>query len=326
MGSMWRKKSGRRSKAKGPKVSLRRRILNLALRWSEKPYLRRADPLDLRERFEKMARFWFRPPRGVTFTRRSFAAPSGPRDALWIAPENPNANSVTLYLHGGAFIFGSPETHRAMLAKLAQLSGSMACLPRYRLAPEHPFPAGLDDALAAYQDLFEQGYSADQIILGGDSAGGGLALALLHVLIADGQPLPAGVFCLSPLTDLTFSGESWVFNVEKEVLLPAERASELVAMYLGENDAADPRASPLFGNYTGAPPVYFAVGDSEILLDDTLRMAERLRQCSVDVSCDVALDLPHVWPLCQGLLPEADATLVQISDWIAARLAVQADS
>ena len=307
-------------------MSLRRRILNFALRWSEKPYLRRADPLDLRERFEKMARFWFRPPRGLTFTERSFAAPSGQREALWIAPENPKVNSVILYLHGGAFIFGSPDTHSAMLAKLAQLSGSMACLPRYRLAPEHPFPAGLDDALAAYQGLLKQGYSADQIILGGDSAGGGLALALLHVLIADSQPLPAGVFCLSPLTDLTFSGESWAFNVEKEVLLPAERASELVAMYLGENDATDPRASPLFGDYTGAPPVYLAVGDSEILLDDTLRMAEKLRQCGIDVSCDVAQDLPHVWPLCQGLLPEADASLAQIADWIVARLRVQADS
>ena len=169
-------------------------------------------------------------------------------------------------------------------------------------------------------------YSADQIILGGDSAGGGLALALLHVLIADGQPLPAGVFCLSPLTDLTFSGKSWAFNAEKEVLLPAERASELVGMYLGENDATDPRASPLFCDFTGAPPVYFTVGDSEILLDDTLRMAEILRQCGVDVSCDVAQGLPHVWPLFQGLLPEADATLVQISDWIAARLAAQGDS
>ena len=307
-------------------MSLRRQILNFALRWSEKPYLRRADPLDLRERFEKMARFWFRPPRGVTFTGRSFAAPSGQREALWIAPENPTANSVILYLHGGAFIFGSPDTHRAMLAKLAQLSGSMACLPRYRLAPEHPFPAGLDDALAAYQDLFEQGYRADQIILGGDSAGGGLALSLLHALIADGQPLPAGVFCLSPLTDLTFSGKSWVYNAEREVLLTAERASELVAMYLGENDATDPRASSLFGGFTGAPPVYLTVGDSEILLDDTLRMAEKLRQCGVDVSCDVAQDLPHVWPLCQGLLPEADASLVQIADWIVARLWVQADS
>ena len=307
-------------------MSLRRRILNLALRWSEKPYLRRADPLDLRERFEKMARFWFRPPRGVTFEGRSFVAPSGQREALWVAPKNPNANSVILYLHGGAFIFGSPDTHRAMLAKLAQLSGTMACLPRYRLAPEHPFPAGLDDALAAYQDLLEQGYDADQIILGGDSAGGGLALALLHTLIAEGRPVPAGVFCLSPLTDLTFSGESWTRNAKREVLLPAERAIELVAMYLGAQDATDPRASPLFGAFTSAPPVYLTVGDSEILLDDTLRMAERLRQCGVDVSCDVAQDLPHVWPLCQGLLPEADATLAQISDWIVARLEAQADS
>ena len=323
---MWRKKSGRRSKAKGPKVTLRRRILNFALRWFEKPYLRRVDAFDLRERFEKKARFWFRPPRGVTYTGRSFAAPSGPRQALWIAPENPNANSVILYLHGGAFIFGSPDTHCAMLAKLAQLSGCMACLPRYRLAPEDPFPAGLDDALAAYQDLLKRGYSADQIILGGDSAGGGLALALLHVLVADGQPLPAGVFCLSPLTDLTFSGESWTRNAEREVLLPTDRASELVQMYLGVQDATDPRASPLHGEFTGAPPVYLTVGDSEILLDDTLRLAARLRQMRVEVSCDVAQDLPHVWPLCQGLLPEADATLAQISDWIVARLGAQADS
>lgn len=323
---MWRKKSGRRSKAKGPKVTLRRRILNFALRWFEKPYLRRADAFDLRERFEKKARFWFRPPRGVTYTGRSFAAPSGPRQALWIAPENPNANSVILYLHGGAFIFGSPDTHCAMLAKLAQLSGCMACLPRYRLAPEHPFPAGLDDALAAYQDLLKRGYSADQIILGGDSAGGGLALALLHVLIADGQPLPAGVFCLSPLTDLTFSGESWTRNAEREVLLPTDRASELVQMYLGVQDATDPRASPLHGEFTGAPPVYLTVGDSEILLDDTLRLAARLRQMRVEVSCDVAQDLPHVWPIFQGLLPEADASLAQIADWIRALQRVQSDS
>ncbi len=296
-------------------MSLRLRLLNLFLRWLEKPFLRRVeDPVALRESFERKARVWFRPPRGSRFVD----AELGSIPVHWARGPGPGAvraddGPVILYLHGGGYVFGSPRTHRAMAARLSALTGWPVCLPDYRLAPEHPFPAALEDALAAYTALAGRGRG---IVIGGDSAGGGLALALMAEVRRRGLAPPLGCFAFSPLTDLTYSGPSLTANADTDVMLPADRAGELAQMYLQGAAADDPRASPLFADFAGAPPVWLTAGDGEILLDDTRRMADRLRAAQVPVVEGIAPGVPHAWPLFQGLVPEADETLEAVAGWI----------
>jgi len=301
-------------------MSLRRPLLNLTLRLREKRFLARVeDPRELRDRFEQVARWLFWPPKGshfssavldgvpVTWARGAGAAEDGP---------------ALMYLHGGAYVFGSGRTHRSMLARVSERTGLPACLPGYRLAPEHRFPAALEDALAAYIAL-----SAERaVILGGDSAGGGLALAMLAEILKHGLRKPLAVFCFSPLTDLTFSGASIQTNARADVVLPAARSGELAKMYLGDANPGDPRGSPLFARFTGAPPVWVSVGDTEIMLDDTRRMADRLREDGVDVTEVIEHDVPHVWPIFCPLLPEAGATLDALADWISCQLPKTAGS
>lgn len=303
-------------------MSLRRHILNLGLRLVEKRFLARADdPVALRAGFERKARFWFRPPRGSHFSKEVLDGVP----VCWALGRDVPAGktgAVILYLHGGGYVFGSSRSHRAMLARLSGLSGLAACLPDYRLAPEHAFPAALEDALAVYIEL-----SAErEVIIGGDSAGGGLALALLAEILRHGLRRPRGVFCFSPLTDMTFSGDSMASNADAEVMLPVARAGELARMYLRESDPRDPRVSPLFAGFRGAPPVWIAAGDTEILLDDTRRMAARLRADGVRVTEVIARDLPHVWPIFGPLLPEACRTLEEVAGWIRSLSRPQGDS
>ncbi len=303
-------------------MSLRRHILNLSLRLLEKRHLARADdPAKLRAMFERKARFWFRPPRGSHFSGETI---DGVQVCWALGKEVPARATapVILYLHGGGYVFGSSRTHRAMLARLSGLSGLAACLPDYRLAPEHAFPAALEDALAVYIELSAE----HEVIIGGESAGGGLALALLGEILRHGLRRPRGVFCFSPLTDMTFSGESMVSNADAEVMLPVARAGELARMYLRESDPRDPRASPLFAAFRGAPPVWITAGDTEILLDDTRRMAARLREDGVRVQEVIARDLPHAWPIFGPLLPEACRTLEEVADWISSLSRPQGDS
>jgi acetyl esterase/lipase len=233
--------------------------------------------------------------------------------ALWLGRGD---DRVVLYFHGGGYVFGSPRTHAAMLARLARHGGLRAVLPEYRLAPEAPFPAAVEDARTAWAALLARGTAPGRVVIGGDSAGGGLALALLGDLLERGAPLPAGVFAFSPLTDLGFSGASFAANAAAEVLLPAARAAEMAALYLQGADPLDPMASPLFADFTGAPPVLLMAGDTEILLDDTRRMADRMRRQGVAVCEQIARDLPHVWPLFWRYLPEGDAALRTVAAWI----------
>lgn len=285
--------------------------LNAWLRAVEKPALRRGTPDRVRRRFEMIARLAFHGPRDVAADWTEH----GGRPALALtprgAPTAPTAPTV-LYFHGGGFVFGSPKTHQAMLARLARSVGLRAVLPRYRLAPEHPFPAAVEDAMAVYRALAGRG----PVILGGDSAGGALALTVLAEALKGGVPKPLGVFAFSPLTDLTFSGDSVARNAVQEAVLPADRAPDLVAFYLGDRAADDPCVSPLFAEFRGAPPVWLCAGTGEILLDDTRRMAARLRDQGVDVTEVIETDLPHVWPIFHNTLPEARKTLGAVGAWI----------
>lgn len=294
-------------------MSLRLTVLNTLLRLIEKPRLARlSDPVALRREADWKARFWLHAPRGTEWERQREQG----LDLHWVAAPGSTDDRVILYLHGGAYVFGSVRTHRAVLGHLSRYTGRAVCMPDYRLAPEFPFPAAIEDARLAYGLLLGAGYAPQQIIIGGDSAGGGLALALLGQLIAEGVDLPAGVFAFSPLTDLRFSAPSVRSNAKKDVLLPAERAYVCAELYLAGRDPGDPRASPLHANMEGAPPVYLAVSEREILRDDTLRMVDRLKQDGVRVVLEQHERAPHAWPVFHGLIPEAGETLRNVAGWI----------
>lgn len=289
-------------------MSLMRRILDPWLRLTERRRLANAqDPATLRRAFERNAQLFFWPPRGARFEDTE----AGGRTAIRVnaGAEGP----LILYLHGGGYVFGSPRTHRAMLAHLCVFAGTSALLPDYRKAPEHAFPAAVEDALAAYRQVMAH---PGGVILGGDSAGGGLALALLAEVLAQGLPKPLGLFAFSPLTDLTCSGGSLRTKARRDVVLPVERMGEMTERYLQGADPRDPRASPLFADFAGAPPVWIAASDAEILLDDTRRMADRLREQGVAVTETIEAELPHVWPIMHTLLPEGRTTLRALGAWI----------
>jgi len=222
---------------------------------------------------------------------------------------------VILYLHGGGYIAGSPATHRAMLARLSARTGLPAILPAYPLAPEHPAPAAFDAARAAFARLVAEGHAPDGIVLGGDSAGGGLALALLSDLCRAGTP-PRAVFALSPWTDMTLSGGSLASNARADPLLPVERIEELRGMVLGALAPDDPRVSPLHARFPGCPPVFLQAAATEILRDDTLRMADRLRAEGAEVTLDLWPDGIHAWPLAGRWLPEAGQALDRIAAFL----------
>ncbi|MEQ6250603.1 alpha/beta hydrolase [Sulfitobacter sp. HNIBRBA3233] len=293
-------------------MSRRQRLLNGWLRRIEKPRLRTAAPATLRRSLEIQARLFFFAPGG---TRRIWRRWGGVR-CLELTPRGQQPNRTVFYIHGGGFVFGSPDTHRAMAAQIGQRLGARVVMPQYRLAPEAPFPAAPEDVRAAWDALIADGIDPASVVVGGDSAGGALAFGLIAALCAEGRPRPGAVFAFSPLTDLTASGDSLRSNAEAEVMLPAERTAELAETFLCGADPQEPRVSPLFGRFDGAPPSWITVGDTEILCDDARRLADVLRRDGVCVELCEEADLPHVWPLFHNILPEARVTLDRLAAWI----------
>lgn len=302
-------------------MSLRLHALNLWLRLVEKRFLERTRDLPGgRARMERHARLASMPA-----DMRLRAGKLGPLDALWAEPLRAAPDApVLMWFHGGGYCFGSPRTHAAMVAALARRAGARAVLPVYRLAPEHPFPAAPEDALKAYRALLALGLPGARIALGGDSAGGGLALALLHVILAARLPQPAALIAFSPWTDLTLSSESLRTGMRREALLPAVRFAECRDMYLAGTDPADSLASPLFGDFRGAGAVMIQASRAEVLLDDARRMAARLAACGVDARLGLWDSTPHVWQMFQGRLPEADAALDRAAGFLRARFGMPA--
>ena len=295
-------------------MSVLRPLLNGYLRLVEKRKLARTrDVLKIRRDFAKTARLLFRAPRCTQITRSRLV---GAGEVLRVTPAQTRSDLVIFYIHGGGFVFGSPDTHGAMLGALTQRLGAVAVLPYYRLAPEAPFPAAIEDVAAAYQALLDSGVSAQNIIVGGDSAGGALAFNLLSRLCAGSRPLPRALFAFSPLTDFLHEGASFRENAAREAVLPAAQAGLMAEMYLAGADPRDPDISPLLATYPGAPPVWITVGSTEILRDDARRMAAHLRDQGVRVTLEEAHDLPHVWPIFHNTLPEARVTLDALTRWI----------
>lgn len=286
-------------------TSLRMRLLAMAMRPGMQRMFRAAnDPNLLRRKFEHSARYLFRKPARALFLEDRYEAAAGAMPAHWISCAPKDHRHILLYFHGGGYIAGSPNTHSALIAQLAKHTGLRAFAPSYRRAPEHPLPAAFEDACAAHTSLIARGYAPENIVIGGDSAGGGIALALLAHLCATDQR-PAAAFAWSPFTDQTFSGESIRENAASEQFFPAERVHELAAMILGDLPADDPRASPLYGQFPECPPVLLQASNAEILRDDAVRMDAHLRAQGGSARLEMWDGAPHVWQMFYGYFPEA---------------------
>jgi acetyl esterase/lipase len=226
---------------------------------------------------------------------------------------------VILYLHGGGYMLGSIHTHRELVSRLSRAAGARGLLIDYRLAPEHPFPAAVDDALAAYRFLLSGGIEPRRIAIAGDSAGGGLTLATLLALRDAGDPLPAAGVGLSPWTDLEGLGASAQPGAVDDPLLTLAGLREMAGRY-APGALRNPLASPVHGSYRGLPPLLLQVGTREILLDDSTRVAERARAAGVDVTLEKWDGLIHVWQLFGSEIPEARQAVQAIGDFLRKRM------
>jgi epsilon-lactone hydrolase len=234
--------------------------------------------------------------------------------AEWVAAPGVADGRVVLYLHGGGYVMGSPVTHRKLAGDVSRASGARVLLIDYRLAPEHPLPAAVDDAVQAYRWLLAQGVAGGSIAIAGDSAGGGLTVATLQALREAGEALPAAAACISPWVDLTGEAASIVSRADRDPIVDAGDLERFVWWYVGETDAR--AASPVHGDLSGLPPLLVQVGDEEVLLDDSVLLAERAGAAGVDVTLEVWPEMFHVWHAFAGRVPESTAAVEQLGAFI----------
>jgi len=240
-----------------------------------------------------------------------------------VTPKSASQGKVILYFHGGAYCLGSAKTHRSISSHLAKMSSVEVVVPNYRLAPEHPFPAAQDDGLLCYKALLAEGFSASDIIVGGDSAGGGLALSLLVRLQRENIPFPAGLVLLSPFVDLTLSGRSIAERREREPMLAQSWITQGVEMYTSEKYITDSACSPLFANLEGFPPMNIQVGSEEVLFDDAHRLAEKARESGVGVFFEEFEGCWHVFQMQAGTLDASDRAIKSLAKFIRQKLNVE---
>ncbi|OKK12405.1 alpha/beta hydrolase [Streptomyces sp. CB02400] len=244
----------------------------------------------------------------------------GGRPTLELQQAEASAHGLLLYLHGGGYVIGSPDTHAGLVGELARRAGLRAVSVDYRLAPEHPFPAAVDDGLAAYPELLAAGTDPRDLVLAGDSAGGGLSIATLLAAREAGLPQPAAVVVFSPWTDLTLSGASIRSKEEADPIFTEADVRAYADLYAGADDRAHPLVSPVFADLTGLPPLLVQVGANEILLDDAVRLAGRAGADGVEVTLEVGPGLPHVFQHHYGRLDEADAALDRAARFLTSHL------
>jgi epsilon-lactone hydrolase len=221
-----------------------------------------------------------------------------------------------LHLHGGGFALGSAAGSAGLASSLARRTGMRAVSVDYRLAPEHPYPAALQDVTAAYRDLLEQADGADHVVVSGESAGGNLAVELLIAGKAAGLTMPAAVLLFSPMTDLTVSGRSYAGKAHVDPAITAEAIRTRAADYLADTDPADPLVSPVFADLSGLPPLLIQAGSHEVLLDDAIRLAARAAADDVAVILDITPGVPHVFQAFDALLDEAGAALERAARFV----------
>lgn len=237
--------------------------------------------------------------------------------AIWCLPDGAAEDRVVLYTHGGGFVTNTAQSHRKLAGHIAKATGVRALVLDYRLAPEHPFPAQLDDGVAAYKWLLDQGIKAEHIATAGDSAGGNLATSIVLKLRDDGLPLPAAVVGFSPWHDMEHKGSTLETNAATDAFVQKPVLEGMSAMYLGENGSpSDPLANPLHADLAGFPPVFLTAGNRETLQNDAERFAERASAAGVDVTLDVVDGMQHIFPVMAGHAPEADIVIGNLATWL----------
>ena len=236
----------------------------------------------------------------------------------WVTVPESSSNRTILYLHPGGYAVGSVYGHRHVAAALARASAARVLAIDYRLAPENPHPAAVEDAATAYRFILHHGATPSSVAICGDSAGGGLAIATLLSLRDAGTSLPACGVAVSPWTDLALSGESMATKAGEDPVNSREMLGGLAMMYLAGADPQTPLASPLYGDLAGLPPLLVLAGSAEVLLDDAKRLAVRAQAAGVDVTLKVADDMVHIWTFFESFLPEAQAALDQIGQFVTA--------
>jgi epsilon-lactone hydrolase len=298
-----------------PSIRSRLFAFTLAHRHLLKGQLKRTTSIDeatsipkLREEVERGADFLGKLPDGFALE----GIKVGDLAAEWMRPPGAGKEPAILYFHGGGLVVGSVRSHRGIVAKVVKGSGISALVFEYALAPERPFPEGLNDAVAAYEHLLGEGLPPGKIVCIGDSGGGNLCLATLLALKERGLPQPAGAVTLSAWTDLTNSGESWVSNAERDTLCWKDAQTVFARMYAGDHDPSEPLISPLFGDLGGLPPLLMFAGADETLRDDTTRFADKAQRAGVEATLHVGEGLFHCYPACAPLFPEATQAMEEI--------------
>jgi monoterpene epsilon-lactone hydrolase len=240
--------------------------------------------------------------------------------AEWSTVGASGTGRVVVYFHGGAYALGGVGTHRNLVAHIARSTGARVLSVDYRLAPEHPFPAAVEDAVAAYRFVRASGVPAAKIAVAGDSAGGGLAAACLIALRDAGDPLPGAAVCISPWLDLSLSFPSWQTKAELDPMLAREQIALCADAYANGADPKTPTLSPVFADLAGLPPLLVQVGSSEVLLDEAVEFAKRAEAAGVDATIEVAPDMIHVWHAFADLLPEGREALAELATFLDAKL------
>ena len=237
--------------------------------------------------------------------------------SLWAIPKGSTPDRVLLCLHGGGFFSGSMYTHRKLYGHFAKAIGCKALIVHYRRSPEHVHPAQVNDALAAYRWLLAQGIQANHIAFLGDSAGGGLSVTTALLARDKGLPMPAALLPISAWFDMEAVGQSMDTNQGKDLLLNKEWVRSMAGMFLGEKGSPkDPYANPLYADLSGLPPVYMHVGGDEVLLDDSLRLADQAQKSGVEVRLDIFPHMQHSFQMAAGRAPESDDSIARYAEWV----------
>lgn len=273
-----------------------------------------AEPMDIAARRQAMEMFATPPAADVKVEPLTLAG----IPAEWVTA--PNADDhVVLYLHGGGYVLGSCATHRDLAARVSRAAGARVLLLDYRLAPEHPFPAAVNDATAAYRWLLDQGIAPEKLAVAGDSAGGGLAAATLLALRDADVALPSSAVLISPWVDLAATGNSLRTRADRDPMIDPQGLDEMVRAYLGDTDPKHPYASPLYDDLAGLPPLLVQVGTEEVLFDDGARIAARACEAGVHVTFEPWDEMIHVWHIFAPMLPEGQAAIDRLGAFIRER-------
>ncbi len=275
---------------------------------------------DSREGFERLARFV-----GGSAPADIENVDAGGTPAELVTAHGAPDSRTVLYLHGGGYVIGSPATHRDLAGRLSSASGAGVLVIDYRLAPEHPFPAPVEDAVSAYKWLLEQGYNPDRLSIAGDSAGGGLTVATLVRLRELGVPLPACGVCLSPWVDMEGIGDSMTSRAHADPMVQRDGLVAMAGVYLDGADPRTPLAAPLYADLSGLPPLLIQVGTRETLYDDATRLARRAEDAGVPVEFESWDEMIHVWHLFAPMLDEGQEAIERIGEFIKTRSAVAVD-